>query len=200
MIQKISKTLERQEGLMQARYKEFNVQVLLHFCKKDVILKKHKHKQLQFGYTFYGKYHFMIDDSTLFYMGDCHSYILNSYINHEAIALTDYYALDVKYYGKVKNKMYLNYQFPNKEVDLQAFYLEGDEVNITISKISTNSEFKLNKGTNLIFTKNKCSINLDDNRSHIIPMEIYKIDASINTISQEYNNNEILIINLNSKI
>jgi len=196
MIEKVSKTKERQEGITQAKYKYGNTQILLHFCKKDIVLKKHKHKQLQFGYTFYGKYHFLINEDIVFYMSDSHSYILNSYISHEAIALTDYYALDIKYHGEVEYRMHLNYQFPSKEVDMQSFSLDEYDNNITINKILGNENFHLKEGINLVLTKNKATITLDKNSSQIIPMEIYKIDSSIQVISQKCNNNEILIINL----
>ena len=201
MIQKVSKTKERQEGLSQARYKEGNTQILLHFCKKDIVLEQHKHKQVQFGYTFYGKYHFLIDkdEDILFYINNSHSYILSSYIYHKAVALTDYYALDIKYYGEVEKRIYLNYEFPSDKANTQTFLLNGDNIKITVNKVLKNTNFKLDKGTNLILTKNQCIVSLDKKNSEILPMEIYKIDSVVKTVFHECNMNEMLIINLEDK-
>ncbi|QCT94318.1 hypothetical protein FE773_03735 [Caminibacter mediatlanticus TB-2] len=47
----VSKKIKRKDGFFQAKYniKENNIQILLHYCLKNVILDKHKHKQIQFG-------------------------------------------------------------------------------------------------------------------------------------------------------
>jgi len=187
MILEISKTLERKTGFLQSKFidKKFNIQFLLHFCKKNITLEKHKHKHLQFGYNFYGEYEFIIEND-LIYIEKNSNYLLNSYIPHEAYALSNYYSLDIKFYGNIFYKKIINSPFNNK------ISLKTNNAQINLLKIMKKSQIKKNT---LIITSTETKIILNNSIINIFPMKIYKINNnSTLTLSNNFTG-ELLAIN-----
>ncbi len=185
----VSKKLKRKDGFFQAKYniKENNIQVLLHYCLKNVILDKHK--QIQFGYNFWGKYIFKIgkDITTI---KPKSNYIINSYIEHEAKAITNYYSIDIKYYGNLNSEKNLNIPFSkNKKIQLNTI----DNKKITITKC-TNGLKLSNKS--LLITSKKTKIELSGKIFNLDMMKIYQIYNSEEIICKDIKN-DIIAIHIN---
>jgi len=168
----VSKKKERKKGFYQAQYKDktTKIQVLLHMCLQGVLLDKHKHKQLQFGYNFWGRYKFWIDKD-LIYISSRDSYLINRYIEHKALALSDYYSIDIKYDGEINYDKVIN--IINKQDTLN---IETIENKINICFVKNNSQFKANT---LFIASKKAVIYLNKKKFIIEPMHIYKLFADM---------------------
>ena len=183
MIKIVSDKIERKENFFQSRYKNKDKQIyiLLHYCLQGVLLDKHKHKMLQFGYNFYGEYEFKIGNNVI-YIKNKDNYIINENIEHEAKAISDYYSLDIKFYGKMNVDMIVN-QPLKYENPLE---LKTQNGNILIRKIINNG--KINKNSYLVTSK---KININD--FLLEPMNIYHIsyDVKIDNL-----NGELIVIEI----
>ncbi len=183
MIKIVSNKIERKKNFFQSKYKNKDKQIyiLLHYCREGVLLDKHKHKMLQFGYNFYGKYEFKIDNN-LVYIKNEDTYIINENIEHEAEAITDYYSIDIKFYGKMNIDMIIN-QPLTYENPLE---LKTNNGIILVKKIINSG--KINKNSYLVPSK-KIIIN----GFLLEPMNIYNIscDVEIDNI-----NGELIVIEI----
>lgn len=95
-LQSIEKTKELKPGFVRASAIFGKNMVLLFRVDKDVLLDNHHHPHIQFGYCFDGSFDFNVDGSrTIVERGM--SYMIDADIPHSAVALTDYYSMDLKY-------------------------------------------------------------------------------------------------------
>lgn len=94
-LQSIEKMKEIKPGFVRASAIFGKNMVLLFRVDKDVLLDHH-HPHIQFGYCFEGSFDFNVDGNrTIVEKGM--SYIIDADVPHSAVALTDYYSMDLKY-------------------------------------------------------------------------------------------------------
>lgn len=95
-LQSIEKLKEIKPGFVRSSAIFGKNMVLLFRVDKDVLLDNHHHPHIQFGYCFDGSFDFNVDgSSTVVEKGM--SYMIDADVPHSAVALTDYYSMDLKY-------------------------------------------------------------------------------------------------------
>ena len=191
MLTIVSKKIERKKGFSQAYYrdKDHAVQILLHRCLSVVVLDRHKHQSLQFGYNFCGNYDFLIGND-LVLISDGDSYLINSLIEHEAFANTEYYSIDIKFHGNMNHAKVINPSLSEKN----PLKLNCDKGEIRIRK--TRSDVSIDQGSYLIVSHDQ-DVKIDQNIITLKPMEIYvaKRGLDIEKLTS-HDKNEFLIITI----
>jgi hypothetical protein len=178
-LQVVSKYRERKKGFYQAQYrdKEASVQILLHHCLAGVRLERHKHRQLQFGYNFWGKYAFGIGND-LAHIDSGSSYLIDGGIEHDAVAKSDYYSIDIKYHGTMHHDKILNMSLESDSpIELQA-----NERTITVQKIVNGS---LLRNGILLLASESLQLDLVGTHFSIEPMKLYRLESD-ESVTVEY--------------
>ena len=191
MLTIVSKKTERKKGFFQAYYrdKDHAVQILLHRCLSGIVLDRHKHRSLQFGYNFYGDYDFFIGND-LVHIADGDSYLINSLIEHEAYASTEYYSIDIKFHGSMGYDKVINPTLSEKN----PLKLNCDKGEIRIRK--TRSDVSIDQG-NYLIVSHDIDVKIDQNILELKPMEIYLARKRLNIERiSSHDKNEFLIITI----
>lgn len=94
-IQSIESVKELKSGFVRASVISGKNMVLLFKVDKDVILENHKHPHIQFGYCFSGEFRFNVNGKEKI-VKPRDPYLIDSNIQHSAVALSDYYSMDIK--------------------------------------------------------------------------------------------------------
>ena len=168
MLKVVSKKIERKKGFLQAQYrdKKFAVQILLHHCMPGVVLDRHKHQSLQYGYNFYGKYDFGIGND-LVHIGDGNSYLINGLVEHEALAHTEYYSIDIKFHGNMNYDKIINLPLSAQK----PLELKSKKAVITIFK--PKADTFIEKGSYLIVSR-KQEVEIGQDIFEMEPMKLYQ--------------------------
>lgn len=101
--------------------------VLLFKVDKDVILENHKHPHIQFGYCFSGEFSFNVNGKEKeVRSGD--SYLIDTNIPHSAVALSDYYSMDIKIISDDKQKQDVEYDVLSKVDQFENYQIERTDI------------------------------------------------------------------------
>lgn len=147
-LQSIEKMKELKPGFVRASAIFGKNMVLLFRVDKDVLLDNHHHPHIQFGYCFNGSFDFNVDGSrTIVEKGM--SYIIDADVPHSAVALTDYYSMDLKYItadGQMDERVAYDVMeaADEKEVYSVNKYRAAGKTIIQIDVKETQAELKLN--------------------------------------------------------
>lgn len=120
MIEVVSKTTELRPGFVQSHYKKTNSRaiVLLFDVKQGAQLPSHKHPECQFGYTFSGEYDFVINGVKHVSRAK-HNYLMDAWIEHSAVATTDYYSMDFKFVASSRPEKPASFDLISVVTDMQ---------------------------------------------------------------------------------
>ena len=132
-IEKRARITVKKEGVWQVGYTIEKCTILLTTVKKGKEFPSHEHKESQYGYCFWGEFTFYVDTNPYqLISGD--DYQLLGNVKHSAKAVTDFYALDLRY---IDNKeIRKSIQFYNLKT-----IAEDTEKKIKICKIGTANLF-----------------------------------------------------------
>lgn len=123
-LQNIEKLVEIKPGFLRASAVFEKNMVLLFQADKDTQLEKHHHPHIQFGYCFNGSFDFNVNGSETI-VNKKMSYMIDSDLPHSAIALTNYYSLDLKYItdnNQTKGKVVYNVMKSIEEKEKYSVY------------------------------------------------------------------------------
>ncbi len=181
-IQSMESVKELKPGFVRASVISGKNMVLLFQVDKNVILENHKHPHLQFGYCFSGKFRFNVNGTeTVVKPGD--SYLIDTNIEHSAVALTDYYSMDIKIISDSSLKQDVTYTVMSRMEEFENYeILKSDIGNSNIYQIRTlnrNSTVPL-KGFDLecayFMVNKKTKIIGEDGMDYMVePMKIYTL-------------------------
>lgn len=147
-LQSIEKMKELKPGFVRASAIFGKNMVLLFRVDKDVLLDNHHHPHIQFGYCFDGSFDFNVDGSrTIVKRGM--SYMIDADIPHSAVALTDYYSMDLKYItadGRVSERVAYDVMETTDEKEAYSVheYRAAGKTIIRIDAKEGQAELKLN--------------------------------------------------------
>ncbi|QNU66250.1 hypothetical protein EHE19_015390 [Ruminiclostridium herbifermentans] len=204
MIREVSDEKIVKEGFYQAFYKEENFEILLSKINKGVLLDAHKHEHEQFGFCFWGKFNFIVEN-TSYDIEKNTSYLIDKNLEHSANSDEDFFALDFKYIDKDKVKISpLSSIISGKKIKINDVTLgkhklfrvmsQEEAASITIDK-SSNFDF-------FLVTEKQIAIWNAGKEINLYPMKIYKLEGCTNEDFDLRINNpdeEMLIIQISRR-
>jgi len=189
MLDDISIYRELVPGFHQVSFISGRTRVLLHRVEQGVPLKKHRHKQAQFGYNFSGHYEFPVDDM-LFHVQPRSKYLLSGLIYHSAISTTEYYSIDVKFMPDRPFSHKAIFDHPGDkpshirlhgDSDAEAFHfdLENHEsIDLSIIRAGGTGTARISlspRNTNLLIASRDGELSLNEQNTLLQAMHIYRL-------------------------
>lgn len=191
MINKISTTSTIKDGYVRSSIIYSDFEILVSAIEQGVVLDKHKHPHNQFGFCISGEFEFISENGKTRLEPNA-TYLLDSNIEHSAVALSKFTAIDLKYLGMTDITTTDGVTVYTIQGTTKCFYLGGH----VFYHCQPSGSLDLNitmPGSKKIYciTPNDCHIIHNQRRVFINAMTIYEVGDQISSM---HSYNDLLII------
>lgn len=201
-IKNIEKIQQIKPGFRRASLLLGKNMIMLFEAKKGVLLDKHKHRHLQFGYCFSGTFDFNVNNFVKKVKND-ESYLINGNVFHSAIACTDYYSVDIKvlkdnFNSDIEDISYNIMKLLKSSSEYDVNFFEFDvykiyQIKTKKNNVSISLDFWRNR-EGFLFVNENVYINFDEQKILLEKMKIYSVKDIDCKILKIISNNTVLFL------
>ncbi len=122
-MENVEKVKELKPGFVRSSAVFGKNMVLLFHVDKNVILDNHNHPHTQFGYCFTGEFDFNVNGKGK-RVTEGESYLIDANIPHSAVAVTEYYSMDIKVITTSGSPMEISYDVMETVTDTETIHIQ----------------------------------------------------------------------------